>query len=98
MHAFITRRWDKQSTAIQLVLGLLFGAICVISMRNAISPESGMYFDGRSVVLSMAALFNGPLVACIAGLIAAIYRIWVGGSGMAFGLVEIGLSILFGLF
>ena len=98
MHAFITRRWDKQSTAIQLVLGLLFGAICVISMLNAISPESGMYFDGRSVVLSMAALFNGPLVACIAGLIAAIYRIWVGGSGMAFGLVEIGLSILFGLF
>lgn len=98
MHAFITRRWDKQSTAIQMVLGLLFGAICVISMLNAISPESGMYFDGRSVVLSMAALFNGPLVACIAGLIAAIYRIWVGGSGMAFGLVEIGLSILFGLF
>ena len=67
LHAFITRRWDKHSTAIQLVLGLLFGAICVISMLNAISPESGMYFDGRSVVLSMAALFNGPLVACIAG-------------------------------
>lgn len=97
MHAFITRRWDKRSTAIQMVLGLLFGAICLISMLNPISPEPGMYFDGRSVVLSMAALFNGPLVACIAGLIAGIYRIWVGGSGMAFGLVEIGLSILFGL-
>lgn len=98
MHAFITRRWDKHSTAIQMVLGLLFGAICLISMLNPISPVPGMFFDGRSVVLSMAALFNGPLVACIAGLIAAIYRIWVGGSGMAFGLVEIGLSILFGLF
>lgn len=97
MHAFITRRWNKRSTAIQMVLGLLFGAICLISMLNPISPEPGMYFDGRSVVLCMAALFNGPLVACIAGLIAGIYRIWVGGSGMAFGLVEIGLSILFGL-
>jgi len=97
MHAFITRRWDKHSTAIQLVLGLLFGAICVIAMLNPISPEPGIFFDGRSVVLSMAALFNGPLVAGVAGLIAGIYRIWMGGSGMAFGLVEIGLSILFGL-
>ncbi|MCK8688621.1 LytS/YhcK type 5TM receptor domain-containing protein, partial [Pseudomonas umsongensis] len=45
----------------------------------------------------MAALFNGPLVAGVAGLIAGIYRIWMGGSGMAFGLAEICLSILFGL-
>ena len=80
-----------------MVLGLLFGAICLISMLNPISPEPGMYFDGRSVVLSMAALFNGAFVACIAGLIAGIYRIWLGGIGMAYGLVEIGLSILFGL-
>lgn len=97
LHAFITRRWDKHSTAIQLVLGLLFGAICVIGMLNPISPEPGIFFDGRSVVLSMAALFNGPLVAGVAGLIAGFYRIWMGGSGMAFGLVEIGLSIVFGL-
>lgn len=98
LHAFITRHWDKHSIAIQLVLGLLFGAICVISMLNPISPDPGIFFDGRSVVLSMAALFNGPVVAGVAGLIAGIYRIWVGGIGMAFGLVEIGLSILFGLF
>ena len=97
LHAFITRRWDRHNTAIQLVLGLLFGAICVIAMLNPISPEPGIFFDGRSVVLSMAALFNGPLVAGVAGLIAGFYRIWIGGSGMAFGLVEIGLSILFGL-
>ena len=97
LHAFITRRWDKHSTTIQLVLGLLFGAICVIGMLNPISPEPGIFFDGRSVVLSVAALFNGPLVAGVAGLIAGFYRIWMGGSGMAFGLVEIGLSIVFGL-
>ncbi|WP_225923678.1 EAL domain-containing protein [Pseudomonas azerbaijanorientalis] len=97
LHAFITRRWDRDSIAIQLVLGLLFGAICVIGMLNPISPEPGIFFDGRSVVLSMAALFNGPLVAGVAGLIAGIYRIWMGGSGMAFGLAEICLSILFGL-
>lgn len=97
LHAFITRRWDKHSTAIQLVLGLLFGAICVIGMLNPISPEPGIFFDGRSVVLSMAALFNGPLVAGVAGLIAGIYRIWMGGSGMAFGLAEIFLSMVFGL-
>ncbi|MCW8279260.1 hypothetical protein IMF27_30645, partial [Pseudomonas sp. PCH199] len=69
LHAFITRRWDRDSIAIRLVLGLLFGAICVIGMFNP-SPEPGIFFDGRSVVLSMAALFNGPLVAGVAGVIA----------------------------
>ena len=97
LHAFITRRWDKHSPAIQLVLGLLFGAICVIGMLNPISPEPGIFFDGRNVVLSMAALFNGPLVATVAGLIAGAYRIWMGGSGTTLGLVEISLSILLGL-
>lgn len=97
LHAFITRRWNKHSPAIQLVLGLLFGAICVIGMLNPISPEPGIFFDGRNVVLSMAALFNGPLVATVAGLIAGIYRIWMGGSGTTLGLVEISLSILLGL-
>lgn len=97
LHAFITRRWDEHRTAIQLVSGLLFGATCVIGMLNPISPEPGIFFDGRNVVLSMTALFSGPLVAGVAGLIAGIYRIWMGGSGMAYGLAEIGLAILLGL-
>ncbi|WP_019689263.1 EAL domain-containing protein [Pseudomonas fluorescens] len=97
LHAFILRCRDEHSTAIQLVSGLLFGATCVIGMLSPISPEPGIFFDSRSVVLSMVALFSGPLVAGVAGVIASIYRLWMGGSGMAYGLAEIGLSILLGL-
>ena len=97
LKAFISSRWDERSAAIQLVSGLLFGATCVIGMLSPISPEPGIFIDGRSVVLSMAALFSGPLVAVVAGLVAGAYRIWMAGSGMAYGLAEIGLSVLFGL-
>ena len=91
------RFWDRNDSAVKLTSGLLFGLTCVIGMMIAIEPESGLIFDARSVVLSMAALFGGPLVAGFAGLIAASYRLWLGGAGMWGGLGDIVLAVLLGL-
>ncbi|GHA15359.1 putative bifunctional diguanylate cyclase/phosphodiesterase [Oceanisphaera arctica] len=91
------RFWDRNYSAAQLMSGLLFGFTCVIGMMIALEPESGLIFDARSVVLSMAALFGGALVSGIAGLIAAAYRLWLGGAGMWGGLGDIVLSVLLGL-
>ena len=92
-----TRCWHRHDGAEKLTSGLLFGAICVMGMMIAIEPESGWLFDARSVVLSMAALFGGPLVAGIAGLIAGGYRLWMGGAGMWSGVAVIVMSVLLGL-
>ncbi|WP_417616030.1 EAL domain-containing protein [Oceanisphaera sp.] len=98
LQALNHRFWDKKSdSATKLTSGLLFGLTCVVGMMIAMEPESGLIFDARSVVLSMAALFGGPLVAGIAGLIAGGYRLWLGGVGAWSGLVVITLSVLMGL-
>ena len=57
----------------------------------------GVIFDARSVVLSMAGLFGGPLVAGIAALMAATGRLWLGGAGAEVGLMVIGLCTALGL-
>ncbi len=97
LQALNARLWGRNGGAEQLTSGLLFGFTCVIGIMIAIEPESGWLFDARSVVLSMAALFGGPLVAGVAGLIAGGYGLWLGGAGMFAGLVTIVLSVLLGL-
>src|SRR5690606_11964309 len=62
-----------------------------------ISVQDGVIFDARTVVLSMAALFGGPIAAGIAGLIAGVYRLWVGGLGVWVGLINVLLPIVLGL-
>jgi diguanylate cyclase (GGDEF)-like protein/PAS domain S-box-containing protein len=81
----------------QLVAGGLFGAICVVGMLAPFTLSEGLIFDARSVVLSMAGLFGGPLVAGIAGLMAGAYRLWLGGVGVIPGLFNILMPVLLGL-
>ncbi|MBO1519660.1 putative bifunctional diguanylate cyclase/phosphodiesterase [Oceanisphaera pacifica] len=91
------RRWERNNSVAKVISGVIFGLTCAIGMMIAVTFDNGWVFDARSVVLSIAAFVSGPLVAVIAGIIAASYRLWLGGAGMTGGLVVIGGSILFGL-
>ncbi|GAA3988544.1 hypothetical protein GCM10022279_09530 [Comamonas faecalis] len=82
---------------LQLLAGLLFGAICIVGMLQPLQLASGVIIDARSVVLSMAALFAGPWAATIAVLLAAAARIALGGTGAAIGVAAIVLSAGAGL-
>jgi len=46
---------------------------------------SGVIFDSRSVVLSVAGLFGGPVVTDIATVFAGAYRLYLGGVGARVG-------------
>lgn len=81
----------------RLLAGGLFGAICVVGMLAPFTLPEGLIFDARSVVLSMAGLFGGPLVAGIAGLMAGAYRLWLGGVGVMPGRFNILMPVLLGL-
>ena len=50
----------------QVTAGLLFGCFCILGMLSPVVIVPGVYFDSRTIVLSMAALFGGPLVGGIA--------------------------------
>jgi PAS domain S-box-containing protein len=73
----------------QLFNGMIFGLIAVIVMRFPMSFIEGLNFDTRSIVVSIAGLFGGPLTAAFCILIASAYRIYHGGIGTVPGVVMI---------
>ena len=77
--------------------GLLFGGASILAMSTAIVVEAGLIFDARTVVLSIGALFGGPIVAAISSLAAAAFRLYVGGAGVWIGICVIATATGAGL-
>jgi diguanylate cyclase (GGDEF)-like protein/PAS domain S-box-containing protein len=97
LHGFNIRLWRRRPLVGQFFSGLIFGGICVVGMLTPVVLMPGVIFDARSVVLSMAGLFGGPLVACIAAAMATTGRLWLGGAGAEVGLMVIALCTVMGL-
>ncbi len=97
LHGVNVRLWRSQPRVGELFSGALFGGICVIGMLTPLVLEPGVIFDARSVVLSMAGLFGGPLTAGVAAAMAAVARLSLGGGGAAIGLLVILLCAAAGL-
>lgn len=96
--AFTTSEWYRSAKlSAKLLAGLWFGSACILGMMSTSFGESGIMLDARTVVLSMAGLFGGPVVAGTAGVLAAGYRLWLGGIGVVPGLANILLPIVLGL-
>ena len=97
LQGFNVRLCQGHKVLQQIIAGLLFGGITVIGMMVPVHIAEGVIFDARTVILIMAGLFGGPAVAISAGLIAGIYRFWLGGGGYPVGLATIIASVLLGL-
>lgn len=73
----------------QIIVGFLFGGVGIIGMMTPVNFAPGIIFDGRSIVLSVAGLFGGPVIAIISSAICAIYRYSLGGAGAWVGICVI---------
>ena len=97
LYAFNAHWLHHKQRLKQIAAGLMFGTICIIGMMKPVTLAPGAIFDARSVILSMAGLFCGPLAALIAATLAAGYRLWVGGIGASVGVSVIAASTVLGL-
>ncbi|MDD4102789.1 MAG: PAS domain S-box protein [Kiritimatiellae bacterium] len=77
--------------------GLLFGFACVVGMTCPVRVAPGLFYDGRSVMLSICGLFFGPLAVAVAAAMALVCRIAQGGIGMIQGIPVIVSAALLGL-
>jgi PAS domain S-box-containing protein len=97
LSGFIDNRY-KRDTKVGVVLqGLLFGLVALVGMLDPFVLAPGIIFDGRSVVLSLCALFFGPVAGIISAAIALTYRIYIGGGGVYMGSSVIIASTLIGV-
>ncbi|MFW5006802.1 LytS/YhcK type 5TM receptor domain-containing protein, partial [Pseudomonas aeruginosa] len=97
MHGMLMRFLEGRRLLGDISAGILFGLVCVIGMAMPMTLDDGLIFDGRTVVLSMAAFFGGPLVAVLSGVIAALFRWWLGGVGVMPGVLNVLMPLLMGL-
>ncbi|MFH1115755.1 MAG: PAS domain S-box protein [Pseudomonadota bacterium] len=98
-YQIIGSRFEKRNFAYQIVSGVLFGGVGLVGMMTPLNFMPGIIFDGRSIMLSVAGLFGGPVVAAIAASMCGAYRLWLGGAGALVGVAVIaesaGLGVLF---
>ena len=97
LYSFLTRIWKQGEITGQIFAGILFGGVAVAGMIIPFNYAPGVIFDGRSMVVSMAGLFGGPVTAAIATLIAGAYRLGLGGTGALTGLGVIFTSAVLGV-
>ena len=96
IYMLIIRRWKADSLQAQALSGLLFGVVAALGMMMPLKLMPGIIFDGRSIILSIAGLFGGPLAAGIAGGICGAYRLYLGGAGAWVGVSVIAESAIVG--
>jgi len=87
--ALSTREEKVKPVIRQLLSGTILGAICIAVMLNPLHWQQGIIFDTRSVLLCVTGLFFAPLSAFITIVMAAAYRIYLGGNGVWMGVAVI---------
>ena len=81
----------------KLLAGIVVGIVSVIVMSDPWVMQNGLFFDIRTVLLSVAGLFLGAVPAFVALIIAASYRFYLGGIGVYMGIITIVSSGLLGI-
>lgn len=85
--------WIRQKAKVtvfrHLQTGILIGGIGIILMLTPWTLFPGMFFDTRSILLSLSGLFFGAVPTMIAMAMAIVARILIGGDGTIMGVAVI---------
>jgi PAS domain S-box-containing protein len=94
---FVDRRWSRDTWPGVLLQGFLFGVVAIIGMLRPLLLGPGLIFDGRSIIISLCALFFGHPAVSVTAAMAASYRLALGGPGVFMGVSVILTSAVIGL-
>ncbi len=89
LYQLLINRLSREDRGTRVISGVMFGVFAIIGMSLPVQLMPGIIFDGRSVILSLSGLFGGPLTAAISAVMAAVYRIMIGGDGALVGVLVI---------
>lgn len=83
-------KFDRLSAAhSNLAFGLMMGLAVLMSMLLSVRLGAGYYLDLRSTLLTISAIYGGPLAIAITGPMTLAGRAYMGGIGMVPALISI---------
>ncbi len=80
----------------QLLMGLVLAAIGIAIMLTPYRSAPGLFFDTRTVLLTLSGLFFGPFASFVPMLVMVALRIAQGGGGAPTGVLVIAIAWLMG--
>ena len=96
-YGLFLQKLQSQEKAFRITIGIWFGLVTIAGMLTPFNYADGIFFDGRSVILTLSGLFGGWIPALISATIAGFYRIMVGGAGVYAGVSTIILCSVTGV-
>lgn len=97
LSGFMDKRLRRESVLRALGQGALFAITTIIGMTRPLVLGPGLIFDGRSVMISLCALYFGPAAVAVAASASIAYRILLGGGGTLMGVAVAISSALIGI-
>jgi diguanylate cyclase (GGDEF)-like protein/PAS domain S-box-containing protein len=88
---------DRPAALRIAVIGILGGGATVALMMTPFQIQPGLYMDLRSVTIALSGFIGGPIAGIATGVVAALYRIFIGGIGAAPAVIGIGVVTVIGL-
>lgn len=87
----------KITILFQIIAGVIVGLMAITLIMTTWTFRQGLFFDTRSVLMSVTGLFMGPITTIVAVIVAAGYRLYIGGDGVWMGTSVILFSGLIGV-
>lgn len=94
---FWSRNEKCKNIYFKISSGIVLGGIGIILVLTPWHFIPGIFFDTRSVMLSISGLFFGPLATITAMIVTGLYRIFMGGDGVFMGVAVVVTSGTIGL-
>ena len=92
-----SRNENRKKLIFKILSGVALGGVGIILVLTPWHFVPGIFFDTRSIILSISALFFGPIPAITAMIITGIYRLFLGGAGVTMGVAVVLFSGTTGL-
>lgn len=96
LYGFLYKIQLKNPVARQISLGLLFGIATLSCMTIRLNVADGVIVDQRNAIIVLSTLFGGAVSGFITVIMAAAFRIHLGGAGIFSGVTGLLLAFFAG--
>lgn len=96
LSGFVSQNIKRGDLTKQIMQGVLFGTAAIIGIANPVVLTEGIFFDGRSIAISISAMLFGPISGIISAAMAIILRAWIGGQGVIMGIAVAVIAYIIG--